>query len=101
MAQQATIDQLPEQNYLVYEILVHVSYSRQSQKSIIYFKENCDFNDIPCNETKYSYYNDLLSETFEDIKLNIKNQSALYSLSYRLMKLIYPHNKKDVYNTTI
>lgn len=99
--------------------IVHISYSRQPHKTIVYFKEIRDCNDIPCNEAKYYYYNDLLREATEIIKSNIKqnvfksdsahtieeyihkNQSALFSLSYRLMKLICPKNKKDIYNTKI
>lgn len=99
--------------------IVHVSYSRQPHKTIVYFKEIRECGDIPCNEAKYYYYNDLLREATETIKSNIKqnvfksesaytieeyiykNQSALFSLSYRLMKLISPKNKKDIYNTTV
>lgn len=97
--------------------VVNISYSRHPNKVCIYIKEIRDCNDIPCNEAKYYYYNDILKKSLEAIKQNIKNavfqfqtdeciqqyihkqQQAVINLCWQLMKLINPNQKKGIYKT--
>lgn len=105
--------QLKKQN------IVSVSYSRQPNKTVIFIKETRNCDEIPCNEAKYYYYNDLLKEEVLRIKKTIKEsvfgytssedieqyihkqQHALVNFCFQLMKLLDCEKHNDVYKPAI
>ncbi len=101
--------QLKKQN------IVSVSYSRQPNKTVIFIKETRNCDEIPYNEAKYYYYNNLLKEEVLRIKKTIKEsvfgyassedieqyihkqQHALINLCFQLMKVLDSEKQNDIY----
>ena len=95
--------------------IVNVSYSRQPNKTFIYIKEARLCEEIPFNEAKYYYYNDLLKEEGLRIKEEIKDvvfknkncgeveeyihkqQQSVINLCFTLMEMFDLEQQKDIY----
>ncbi len=117
--QKMAIDDLSSEVCKLLEInklsILGISFSNFPNKTSLTIKEARNCENIPGNEARYYYYNDLLKEEVIRIKENIKTrifelandeetehyinklQKALVNLSFQVIKLFNPKQQQDLY----
>lgn len=111
----AATDELCELLGVSKQNIVTFMHYKQTGKTNICVKETMDFYSLSVNEAKYYYYTQLLRQEVHNIKFKIKGtvfefntaketehyihkqQHAIINLCYRLIKIISPKQRSNIY----